>query len=497
MRGAFPYVAWLFIISSVATFAPPADASNTALVSGSGAQQNMDAVPKLSVDSLTLSQVLTSVDTHYPLIIGALQDREKARGDLLSAQGAFDPVLKSAYQATPSGEYENRYFDTVIEQPTPLWGTRLFAGYRNGRGRFGPYDERLLTNNDGEVRGGLEVPLLRGGVTDDRRARIGSSQKSLEASEQSIDLQKIDSKRQASYRYFDWVAAAEKLKVAHAVLKLAQDRDEAMGHRVTRGDAARIEQIDNHRSVTQREAALVSAMRSFDKSALELSLFYRDHNGRPLLATIDQLPKEGLDLPSSAPGASEYLPRPEVLALEVLPRHPEVLRLHAQLDQNEIERKLARNSILPKLDAELMVAQDLGVGSSSKSTLEYKAALKFELPLFLRSGRGRAEALASQGAKLDAQLDLARDRIKVAISDSSQSLEASRKRILLTKNEVALSLKVEDAERVKFKHGDSNILTVNLREQATADAKSRLIDAFADFFRAQADFTAATARIQN
>lgn len=440
---------------------------------------------------LNLPDVLLSVDHHYPLIVGAMQDLEKARADLLSAKGGFDPTLKSTYQTTLSGEYENRFFDTVVEQPTALWGTRFFAGYRNGQGNFGPYDERLLTQNDGEVRAGIALPLLRGGMIDDRRARIDSSQKAVEAAEESTNLQKLNSKRLATHRYYEWVAAVEKLKIAQSLLKIALDRDEAMSHRVLKGDAAKIEQTDNIRSVIQRESAVIAATRAVEKAALELSLFHRDPAGNPLLVSSEEAPSDGLKLPQDGePNARTYRNDLTKFAQEVSLRHPEVRRFQAQIAQNEVEKKLAKNSILPRLDAEFAVSKDFGQGSISKSIPEYKAAIKLEFPLLLRTGRGRADATAAQGIKLDAAFALARDRIRVAVQDATQAIEASRKRIFLIKNEVDLSIKIEEAERIKFKHGDSNILTVNLREQATADAKSRIIDALTDFYRAQADFAA-------
>jgi hypothetical protein len=53
---------------------------------------------------------------------------------------------------------------------------------------------------------------------------------------------------------------------------------------------------------------------------------------------------------------------------------------------------------------------------------------------------------------------------------------------------------VEAAERTNFDLGNSTILAVNLREQASAEAASREVDARADFHRAVAAYLAAAAR---
>ena len=52
---------------------------------------------------------------------------------------------------------------------------------------------------------------------------------------------------------------------------------------------------------------------------------------------------------------------------------------------------------------------------------------------------------------------------------------------------------MEQAERRKFDLGDSNLLLVNLREQATADAAFLEVVAKQEYFRARADLRAAIA----
>lgn len=453
-------------------------------------------MPTALAASLSLDTVLNSVDSHYPWVIGAVQDLEKAKGDLTSAQGGFDPVLKTMYQTIASGEYENHYFDLVLEQPTTLWGARVFSGYRNGSGQFAPYDERLLTTRDGEVRAGLEFPLLRGGFIDERRARIVSGKKGLDISKAQLNIQQLDARRQASYRYFDWIASGEKLRISQKLLELAIDRDRILRRRVTKGDAAQIEQVDNQRSLAQRESSLISAQRALEKAALELSLFYRDSNGNPTIPSPQELPEELSEKFSKSLLTESLRPHPDEsvsIAQQILPQHPEFLRLQSQFEQNEIDRGLAKNSILPKLDAEFLTSQDIPANQSKKSIFEVKAAVKLEFPLFLRSGRGKFDATSAQSAKLETQLELVRDRIRVAIQDSLQAMAAARNRVDAARREVELSLQVEKAERLKFQQGDSTILTVNLRETSTSDARIRVVDALVDDYRARADFLAATA----
>jgi hypothetical protein len=52
---------------------------------------------------------------------------------------------------------------------------------------------------------------------------------------------------------------------------------------------------------------------------------------------------------------------------------------------------------------------------------------------------------------------------------------------------------LEQSERRKYELGNSNILVVNLREQATADAEALVVDAEAEYHRAWADYRATLA----
>ena len=113
--------------------------------------------------SLQLSEAIESVRRSHQLIIAALADKRAAEGELQAARGGFDPVLKTRGDITPIGAYPNGRFEIGVEQPTPLWGAQLFAGYRVSVGDFPDYDGKLVTNQYGEARAGLMVPLLRNG----------------------------------------------------------------------------------------------------------------------------------------------------------------------------------------------------------------------------------------------------------------------------------------------------------------------------------------------
>lgn len=436
---------------------------------------------------LTLDQVIASVNASYPLILGAKQDVEKNTGDFLSARGGFDPVLKSYIQDIAQGYYKNTLYEISIEQPTPLWGARLVTGFKKGVGNFAVYDSRSRTFDQGEWKAGVELPLLKGGWTDERRTRIQNTEVGVQASEQALVSKQLEIRREAARKYWDWVAAGLKRTIAKELLDIALERDQALLKRVTQGDAAKIDQTDNQRAVLQRQAGLVSATRALQKATLELSLYYRNLQGVPILVDEDQLPPR---FPNPEKPHQDPSPQLDQISMQ----YPETRLLGLQLKQVEFDQSLAKNQLLPKLDLGIAYAKDFGVNPGTtyiqptQYPTELRAYLVFELPLLLRTPRGRLSAVHAQQEKLSLIRDLTRDRIKTQIMDLSQSITAALNRIHYTHQEVELSQKLEEAERKRFLHGDSSLLIINIREQTTRDAMNKEIDALSDYFKSKAEY---------
>lgn len=72
------------------------------------------------------------------------------------------------------------------------------------------------------------------------------------------------------------------------------------------------------------------------------------------------------------------------------------------------------------------------------------------------------------------------DRVNLQVADVHSQLAQAIRRIELAQREHDVAVQVESAERAKFELGESTLLQVNLREQATFDAALRRIDALVD-----------------
>lgn len=436
--------------------------------------------PVLSQRELSLAEVLTRADETFPPLAAARFDIEGAKGDRLAAAGAFDPVWRTRMVTSPISGYPQTRLDSAIEVPTPLWGASFFAGYRLGLGKIPDYYRERETLSGGEFRVGVGVPLLRNGPIDRRRATLARAELSQQLAGLSLTQQQLEVTRLAAFRYWDWVAAGHRREIARSLLQVARDRDGQLAVRAKEGDVPVFDREDNLRALAQREAQLVQAQRAVEQSAFELSLFLRDASGAPHFPEDERLPRS--------------LPEPEPVAeppdLDVaLARRPEMGRLQTQKQQQEIELTLQNNQLLPALDLGATYTQDFGntprpeLEPLAKPELELFATL--EVPLLYRAPLGRIQAAKAALARLDAQLQLARDRVAMELGDASSAVKAAADRVIFTRREVEVAARLEHGERTRFELGDSTLLFVNLREQGTAEARLREIDALTEYQKAK------------
>lgn len=183
-----------------------------------------DAFPGERRRPLALAEVLDSVEETYPLLLAVEQELEVASGELLAARGGFDSRLFARGETSPTGYYDRYTTDLGIEQPTRLWGSQLYAGYRLGRGDFPAYYGGAKTNEGGELRAGIEIPLLKSGAIDEARAKLRAGEIKRRAAEPKIELERLEIIRRASEAYWNWVALGLAVDVERHLLRTAEDR---------------------------------------------------------------------------------------------------------------------------------------------------------------------------------------------------------------------------------------------------------------------------------
>ncbi len=438
-----------------------------------------------------LEEVLRSVEQNFPLLIAAMVQREVADGEVMSAEGAFDLNLRSGVSTLARGYYKNTQAETVLEQPTPFWGTTFFGGYRFGTPDVPIYQGGRVTYEGGEFRGGLKIPFLRDGPIDSRRAKLRQAQIDRSAAEPFIETQRLDFLRTAARVYWTSVAAGRRLSIVEELLRLARERNAGIRTRVARGDLPEIELLNNEQLIADRRARLAAAVRQFEAATIELSLYYRDFMGEPVLLPVSRLPGE---FPSAEAYNVSRLPEDVQVALR---NRPELRRLRLAREKQEVELKLASNQTLPGLDFTVAGSQDIGPPDpySNKNIFEWELMVNLQLPIQQRNARGRVRSVRGLISQIRAQEKFQGDRITAEVRNAASALNRAFEQYEQTRISAELARQVAVAEVRRFELGQSNILNVNVQELAANDSAVREVDAIAEFFRALADFRAALGTI--
>ncbi|MFN2426853.1 MAG: TolC family protein, partial [Candidatus Binatia bacterium] len=437
---------------------------------------------------LLLPEVVSSVRGQYPPLLAALIERDIAAGRLRSAEGAFDFNFFARVFGTPAGYYESGTLDTGFEQFTGLWGATIFGGYRLTRGDTLPDYDSTRTQAGGEPRLGLRVPLLRDGSIDRRRAQLLKAKLDQEAADPFIQRQQLDFTRAATVAYYGWLAAGERLRIAEKLRKVAEQRTAALEEQARSGLLAPIVLTDNRRLVVSREIAVVQARRRFEAAALALSLFLRDRDDEPVVAGRERHPGK---FPAIEAPAADRVDTELAVAFE---RRPEIARFRVAVEKLEVDRRLARNQMLPSLDLGVTASRDVGDDRYfDKDEFELQGGIELRIPLQRREAKGRLAEIEGQIAQTSNEQRFARDRIRVEVRDAHSALVAAHRQLAQAALNVELARELQAGEDERFLRGASDLLALQIREQATYDAEVLEVDAVHDYFRAGADYRAATA----
>lgn len=436
------------------------------------------------VPPLLLAEVLRSSRTHAPAILEAIAKVRQAEGKLLSAEGAFDTVVKADAEVRGSGFYSGSYASGTVTRPIENWGGSLYGGYRVSRGSFPIYEDERFTNQFGEIKVGAVLALMRDRAIDNRRFARGIARTDVEIAETDRLLTAIGVQRRAIGAYNLWVASGARLTVYRELLALARERQAGFARQVALGARPQILLTENEQNILRRETLVARAEQDVAAAANALSLFLRDDDGVPVTPSSSRLP-------AAMPAPMPLMPKASVS----LSARPDLRQIDLRVAQTTDRLALDRNALKPRLDLKLEASQDIGpigAGGRSRVGTETKVGLSFTLPLERRAAQGR---IAQTSAELDAlarRRQQTEEQITNAIEGLRIDVTAAERLRGLAEAEEARARTMAHAERRRFTLGSSDFFLVNVREEAAADAAVRRLDAAYRQIVAHAELAAAT-----
>src|SRR5262249_26472856 len=182
----------------------------------------------------------------------------------------------------------------------------------------------------------------------------------------------------AASQFWDWVAAVKFVDVQRRAVGVAEDRFKQVEGRAKAGAVAPLDVVEANQEVQRRREVAIAAQRLVEQEQLKLSMFLWDNNS-PVAPSTEPAP----DFPSQA-----LVPTPETVKahkIQAKEDRPEIKEVTIEAKLNNIDLELAKNNLLPSLDAEAAPARApekfvLGLG--------YRFGLELKMPIFQRKSRG-------------------------------------------------------------------------------------------------------------
>lgn len=439
-----------------------------------------DSAKGLPAIPLSVDEIHAWIDRSHPLLKGAGTEKVMARGRMLKALGAFEPVLindteiERFVSKDKFGTQSVGFNDTLIEARNPM-GFRYSAGVRQAIGDAKIPDLSFGNGNQQVLLGGF-FPLLKGLMVNPENAELQRSELADPRADVRIAQTRQDLFLAAATQFWDWVAAVRYVEVQRKALKVAEDRFKQVEGRAKAGAVAPLDVVEANQEVQRRREVSIAAQRQVEQEQFKLSMFLWENNV-PSLPALDRVPDFPAQMLSPTPDAVK------AHKVQAKAERPEIREIGIEAKMNDIDLELAKNNLLPSLDAEAAPARApekfvLGLG--------YRFGLELRIPILQRRSRG--EVLEAQG-KADRFVMVQKFReqqVVVDVDNALSAIERAKERMEAAVQSLRLAKTLEEGERFRFGLGATSVLFVNLRERNSVDSEAQVIRAKADYQKAQA-----------
>lgn len=442
---------------------------------------------------LSLRELLDQVSLNHPIVRQAALLTPSAQAELRMARGAFDPSVdlhfnrKRLWNYKDSWNPETYYENQDHYLKTPLWIGEVKAGYERYTGvNVNPEN---FTPPQGLAYLRFDLPLMRGLLIDERRAVLQQAKLMTQINE--AERVKVINKAllEVAKDYWTWFERWRNARIQSEGLQLADERLRFVREQIATGERAPVDSIEAVLEVQKREIDARQAQVELQNAALYLSVHLWLENGQPAELQADTRPE--IDGSRSSVSFDEF----DTLTDHAATAHPDVQKLQVKIAQLGIEERWRRNELLPNLTFNYKPFF-LPATPDKKYYLEqpdyfdpvymrenFKFGFDFYLPILLRKERGKLELTRYKLEQTRLELDFVRRHVMADLQAAYNEMEAFRSLIQTQQRAVSGSQALLDAERERFRFGESSLFLVNSRERNLITAQIKLVELEAKYYK--------------
>jgi outer membrane protein TolC len=414
-----------------------------------------------SSDTLTLTAFLQWVKDQHPLAQTAQLYGQLGELEVQSAKGNFDPQLN--YMQSEKSVNEKTYFNKQQAQitiPTPL-GLDVMGQWENNGGVYVNQEDQ--TNSNHLLGLGVEVNLLQGLMTDERRVALKQAQLAMKSSQVEKQLLTLDLLNQASQAYLDWQKNVRTLRILEESVQLARLYLNNVKISYEHGEKNMADTLEAHLVYNDRTLLLENAKLETIKSKNNVENFLWN-SGVPVALRNTVLPQNEV-----MEGMQENLILSPV-------SHPLLEKKSIAIQQLQVDQKIKIEKIKPKLKLKYQPLLSTTSFASAYSPNGYKYGLQFSTPLYLR--QERANLSKNKLKILEAQNDLNNKKqewTNKLKSNLSAQINYQMQITIQKKNAVGYRTVLE-IENEKFNMGESSVFLVNKRQEKLLECQLKLVE---------------------
>ncbi|MEL7159143.1 MAG: TolC family protein [Bacteroidota bacterium] len=422
---------------------------------------------------LPLEEVLDWALTNHPVADMARAVEEQGPAALLRAKGAFDPKAFAFYDRKQfkGTEYYN-YGDAGLEWQSPF-AAKVVAGYNWASGEY--VNDELFVPDAGQAYLGVTLPLLQGLLTDAARIDRQRGDLAVERQRAIANVIRNELRYDVTTLYAEWLFTERSLRINRETEVLLETYLRDTRELLRQGDKPAVDTLEA--SIYLGTQRLATQQAAVDANLARIALaevFWPMTEGRIPFAISSEL----LQLPVANDWAAN---------------HPELLDLQLLVSDYQLEQRLKREKLKPKLDAsyyllgeglQVPVAGDQFGGFFERG---YKIGATASFPIFNRKARGDVELGRLKILEGEAKLADKTQALNLKAGAYADAVAAYTQQLRQAEVLADQSGELLAAERELFRLGESTQFLLNTRQQM--QQKALLVAEKLRFSRHKAIFT--------
>lgn len=419
-------------------------------------------------DTLSFSEYLGYVKKYHPVVKQANLVIIESEAQLMKARGGFDPKIE-INQGTKQFEGTGYYDKLNSTFKIPTWyGVEFKGGFDRNSGAY--LNPELENTTNGLYSAGITISAAKGLLINKRMATLKQAKLYKKQAEADNQLLVNEILYQASKAYFYWIKTFRERMLYEVVLKNAQERLEGIKRGFDLGEKPAIDITEAQIAVSNRELSLEKARLDFIKATFELSNFLWIES-IPAEVKADIVPETELNQ-----SIDKTLNLSFMSTNQNLDNHPKLQSLDFKYKTLEVERRLKRNNLLPKIDLTYNFLNVTPEIFGAFNSANYKAGVQLRFPLFLRQERAELKLTNLKLQSINFERKATTLELRNKLNSIEQQIKSYQRQINISERIVEDFTKLFKGEERQFDIGESSLFLVISRESQLLSSQLKLID---------------------